>query len=172
AAPSTGDTPSLHADHGPMATALAWSWNLLNAAERSAFAQCAVFRGGFSVDAALAVIRVDAPPSAQGGALELIQSLRDKSLLYSWSAASATEVRLSMFAPVRDFGWKKLRASGAMEGALRRHAAHFVEAHGPTRARGRGKDAKSLARLERDAENLLAAAEWALSDASLEASGE
>jgi predicted ATPase/tRNA A-37 threonylcarbamoyl transferase component Bud32/Tfp pilus assembly protein PilF len=155
-APATSDTPTIDGEHGPMAMALSGSWNLLRAAERSAFAQCAVFRGGFTIEAALAVIRV------ADGALELIQSLRDKSLLYSWSAASATEVRLSMFAPVRDFAWQKLRASGDLAGALRRHAAHFVEVHTP-RAQS-GMDAKSLARLERDAENLLAAAEWALSE--------
>ncbi|HEY3595478.1 MAG TPA: protein kinase, partial [Polyangiaceae bacterium] len=43
---------------GPMGTALGWSWNLLGPAERSAFAQCAVFRGGFGIDAVLAVIRI------------------------------------------------------------------------------------------------------------------
>ena len=46
-------------------SAIEWSWNLLTEAERVAFAQCAVFRGGFTLEAAEAVLdlsTVDGPP--------------------------------------------------------------------------------------------------------------
>jgi predicted ATPase len=49
----------------PMHRALERSWELLRPAEREAFVQCAVFRGGFTVQAAEAVVRVGSPaPSA------------------------------------------------------------------------------------------------------------
>jgi predicted ATPase/Flp pilus assembly protein TadD len=180
ASPPGANLDTQPAPQGPMAQALAWSWKWLEPAEQAAFAQCAVFRGGFSVDAAESVVSVsfmehgaaetvtEDHPSfwpnnrVQGQILELIQSLRDKSLLYSWSAASGSEVRLSMFGPVRDFAWQKLRTSGLLAGALLRHAEYYARSYGPGSANG--ADPKRLARLERDAENLLAAAEYALSD--------
>ncbi|HEX4475888.1 MAG TPA: protein kinase, partial [Polyangiaceae bacterium] len=139
---------------GPMRAALDQSYQSLTLAERATLGQCAVFRGGFSAVSAEAVVNTTSGEPV----LTVLQSLRDHSLLKS-DADAAGEVRLSMFAAVREYAWEKLDAAEA-SGALARHAAHFAsfDAKRPER------EDERLTRLERDAENLLAAAEFSLSD--------
>jgi predicted ATPase/DNA-binding winged helix-turn-helix (wHTH) protein len=104
------------ARHTSVERAIAWSWALLSPDEQAALAQLSVFRGGFDVDAAEAVVRgVEAP------ALELVQSLREKSLLIARPGDDAP--RFGFLVSVRDF------ARGRCEdrdGAWLRHAAWVV----------------------------------------------
>ena len=146
----------LGAIEGPMRSTLERSYDLLSGPERAAFAQCAVFRGGFALDAAEAVIH------AQGASvLALVQALRDHSLVTSRSTEPGGPVRLAMPAAVRDLAREKLRELPDARGALRRHAAHYADAHARTSV---GLSSDAIGRLERDADNLLAAAEFSLSE--------
>ena len=66
--------------HATLRATFDWSWDLLEPNEKSALAQLSVFEGGFTVDAAEAIIdrsafADDAP------AIDLVQSLLEKSLL-------------------------------------------------------------------------------------------
>jgi predicted ATPase len=135
----------------PMRSALERSFELLPEAERAAFAQCAVFRGGFTFEAAEAVVR-----APRGSVLSLVQSLREHSLVTARTLDRGGEVRLAMPAAVRDLAWEKLRALPEARAALRRHAAYYAAAH------ARPPGARSGEALERDADNLLAAAEFSL----------
>jgi tetratricopeptide (TPR) repeat protein len=148
---------TLDASEGSMTRAVAWSWNLLTPAEQRTFTQCAVFRGGFTVDAATQVV------SAGDGTapLDLIQSLRDKSLLSSWSVDAMAEVRLTMFASVREFAWRMLKGAPDFVDTLQRHAAHYAHAFAPG---PKGVPVAATPRVEREAENLFAAAEFSLSE--------
>jgi tetratricopeptide (TPR) repeat protein len=137
----------------PMRRMLDWSWSLLSEDERHALAQCAVFRGGFTVPAAEAVVRT------AGDTLALLQALRDHSLLTHRPSVGAGEPRLAMPAPVRDLAWEKLRLAGT-EDVLARHAAYFGQLHAWLSA----PSGEALGRAERDADNLFAAAEFSLSD--------
>jgi predicted ATPase len=150
---------ALETVRGPMRQALDWSWNLLSEEEQLVWAQCSVFHGGFTLEAAEAVVRLPAHESAPIDAI--VVRLRDHSLLQSWSVEDAGEVRLSMFVPVRDFGWDKLRTLSERSGTLRRHAAYYAE---PERWMLAGSSAAALSRIERDADNLLAASEFSLGD--------
>ncbi|MBV9948601.1 MAG: tetratricopeptide repeat protein, partial [Myxococcales bacterium] len=154
-APESGAAP-LDAVHGPMRRVLEGSWNLLGEAEREAFAQCAVFRGGFTAEAAESVLAV---PGGRASVVDVLQSLRDHSLLQSL-AVDAGAVRISMFSPVREFAWEKLQAGGGAAAALRRHAAHFAELRGG----GASSTWEVAPRVQREAENLFAAAEFSLFD--------
>jgi len=101
---------------------VAWSWDLLDEAEKAALAQCAGFQGGFTAEAAEAVVDL----SAVGGApavLDILQSLRDKSLLRR-ASGGGPEVRLGFYEVVRDFAAKRLAASG-QESAVHARAARF-----------------------------------------------
>ncbi|HTB76145.1 MAG TPA: protein kinase [Polyangiaceae bacterium] len=153
---ATRGAGDLGAVQGPMRSALERSHDLLSGPERAAFAQCAVFRGGFSFDAAEAVVRVPGPT-----VLALVQALREHSLLTARTLETGAEVRLAMPAAVRELAWEKLRASPEARPALRRHAAHYASTH--ARSAG-GPSGDALARLEHDADNLLAAAEFSLSE--------
>ena len=148
--------PGLETVQAPMRRMLEGSFDLLSETEREALAQCAVFRGGFTFEAAEAVIR-----ATGASTLAVVQGLRDHSLVSARSIEATGETRLTMPAPVRDLAWEKLRQTGDPAAALRRHAAYFAEAH----ARAGGSPAgDALARLERDVDNLFAAAEFALSE--------
>jgi len=138
-----------------MRAALESSYGLLTEREREAFAQCAVLRGSFAFDAAEAVIRVAGAP-----VLELVQSLREHSLLTEQPPGLDGEVRLQMPAAVRDLAWQKLRGVFDPEPAVRRHAAYYTRLH---ERRASGVSSDGLVRIERDADNLFAAAEFCLS---------
>ena len=160
--PALGLASGLGAARGAMGTTLDRSYELLSGPERVAFAQCAVFRGGFTFGAAEAVIRADG-----AAVLTLVQALSDHSLVTARTVEPGGDVRLALPAAVRDFAWEKLRTLPDPRGAIHRHAAHYAAAHG----RSGGLSIDALARLERDADNLLAAAEFSLSedDGDLEA---
>lgn len=106
------------------------SFAMLSPHEQEALAQASVFRGGFGVDAAEAVI----DPRAAGGdgapaVIDLLQSLIDRSLLFARSpAGSGDEVRFDMYLSIRDHAWERLQASGRAARVLERHAAFFLGA--------------------------------------------
>lgn len=127
--------------------AIDWSWELLDAAEKQALAQCSVFRGGFSLDAAEGVINL-------GGAapvLDVIQALYDKSLLQAHDIDGARRYRL--LESIRAYAEEKLDELDAAHAALRRHAAFYVTAHPP----------EGLRAIATEADNLVAACSRALS---------
>jgi predicted ATPase len=156
AAPGSASLPTLDMSQGAMRSAVAWSWNLLDANEQQALAQCAAFRGGFDAVAAEAVVRIEKAP---GATLELVQSLREKSLLVSSVAEGGHDARLSMLPAVREFAAEQLARAENVADVLARHAAHYATLFYPPKARA----PEALPRLEREADNLLAAAELAVS---------
>ena len=135
--------------HATLASAIAWSWQLLSGDEQRALAACSVFVADFGVDAAEAVLGA--------GALDLVAALRDRSLLHA-----PADGRLALYASIREFARAELVGLGpASESAVRlRHARHYAE-----RARGfaesrtfqGGPDAALRARLQQDSPNLRAA---------------
>jgi serine/threonine protein kinase/predicted ATPase len=158
--PAASGGPSLETVRGPMRQVLDWSWQLLTGDEREVLAQCAVFRGSFTAAAAEAVVRTSNPSASVIGVL---QSVREHSLLRSWSLESAGEVRLSMFGPVHEYAWAKLTAEPTTA-ILRRHAAYYAHASGEADAIGPAAAMGQVARAERDADNLFAAAEFSLGE--------
>ena len=96
------------------------SWDMLSDVERAAFAQCAVFAGGFTADAAEAVIDVD------GDALDALQSLRDRSLLHATPTPDGM-LRLGMYRSIRDYAVARLDDDAAeARAAQKRHATAFA----------------------------------------------
>ncbi|HMI94031.1 MAG TPA: protein kinase, partial [Polyangiales bacterium] len=157
-----------HAD--PLRAALLWSWSLLGEYERAVFMQCALFRGGFELAAAQAVVALadGAPPLPV-----LLQTLREQSLLVGRAAPDdPLRMRLSMLAPVRELAleqWAEhARTSPAFAAAADRHARYYA-----ARARrllSGAEDAGTPApavdarlQFQRERENARAAIEHALS---------
>jgi len=91
--------------------AIEGSWRLLEPVERRVLAECAVFRGGFDLAAAEAVV--------EGPVVDALQSLREKSLLRQ------SEGRLSLYEAVRAFADEQLQGE-ARHTAEARHVAHYV----------------------------------------------
>lgn len=92
-----------------LTASIAWSWDLLDADEQRALAQCAVFAGGFSAAAACAVLDAAEP-------LDVLQRLCDKSLV----VVEATRFGQGVF---------------RLLGAVRAYASERVPIDDATRAR-------------------------------------
>ncbi|HJL16001.1 MAG TPA: AAA family ATPase [Sandaracinaceae bacterium LLY-WYZ-13_1] len=105
--------------------ALDRSFELLSPWERHALAQCTVFRDGFYLEAAEAVVELDA---GAPDVLTVLESLVDQSLLRTETVAELEdEPRLRFLAAVRDRAAEELDVD-ARAAAEARHAACFVEA--------------------------------------------
>lgn len=140
---------------GALRSAIDWSWELLDQAERSTLAQCSVFRGGFTVDAADEIIDLDAIEDAPWP-IDVIQSLRQKSLLRS--RESIDDVRLDMYASIQEYAAEKLTQMGLDNETRERHARYYLE-HGERWAAEQfgPNDAQNLGRVRGEVDNLLAA---------------
>ena len=105
--------------------AIAWSWDLLDDAERWTLAWCSVFRGGFSLEQAEELIDLDHLDDAPW-VLDVVESLRDKSLLRAWET-DAGEARFGMYESIRAFADDKLDALGQRAAAEQRHTDVILE---------------------------------------------
>ena len=113
--------------------AIDWSWDLLTAWEQAALAQCSVFEGGFTLEAAEAVLDLSTWPDAPS-AMDAVQALVDKSLLRTWNAAEPgrfdlDEPYFGMYLSIHDYAAQKCQASGAraQQQAETRHGRYFAE---------------------------------------------
>jgi predicted ATPase len=112
--------------HATLDAAIEASWNALETWEQSALGQCTVFRGGFSTEAAEAIIDFGEGAEAHS-VLDTLQSLRDKSMLRAWVPAyAAHETRLELFRAVRDFAAQRVD-SREVHRIEERHADWFVQ---------------------------------------------
>ncbi len=138
-----------------------WSWDLLSTPEREALCHCAMFRGGFTLDAAEQVISIDG--DSKPNILDLIQSLREKSLLrYYPTSPDSEEIRFGMYETIREFVEEQLAHSGNGPEAAARHARYYLAVGEQWSSQVRGREGiKALASLRIELENLLAAFERA-----------
>lgn len=128
--------------HGTLRAAIRWSWELLDDEERSVLAQMSVFRGGFDLAAAEAVIETH-----DDSVLERVQALREKSLVQAWQPQK-TSLRFGLLESIREFAAEQV---GDAEALAARHAAHYTSVINP---RAFGADARNRLAAERD--NLMA----------------
>jgi predicted ATPase len=146
-----------------MGEAIAWSWEMLTDDEKLVLAGTSVFRSSFTVRAAEGVLgtRTSLP------VIDLLQSLRDKSLLTSTLGRTMSEARLSMSSSVRDFARSKLAELGLIDEMQERHARYFVGMGEPllTRIAAHG-DVTALRALAQETDELLAAFDFAIGQAS------
>jgi len=106
--------------------AIAWSWDLLDEPERWTLAWCSVFRGGFSLEQAEALIDLDARFDDAPWVLDVVESLRDQSLVRSWET-EAGEPRFGMYESIREFADGKLDDLGQRAAAEERHTEVTLE---------------------------------------------
>jgi predicted ATPase/DNA-binding XRE family transcriptional regulator len=163
--------------HQTLRQAISWSYDLLSPAERALLCHLAAYSGGAPLDAVKSTWRAvvagvgspDAAGADAGGGdgsavIGLLASLVEKSLVQS--DQSAPESRFALLQTIREFALEQIRRDGAMgsnarDRALDAHAAYFLalaeraapELHGANQARW-------LARLARDRDNLHAALAW------------
>jgi predicted ATPase/transcriptional regulator with XRE-family HTH domain len=145
-----------------MRNTLSWSYNLLAPAERRLFRRLAVFVSGCTLEMAEAIC--EAPEGATPPGLDLLNGLGrlvDQSLVQQREEDG--ESRLGMLHVVREFALEQLETSEEVEVMRRAHAEQMLtlSAVAPVGMRA-GSDARWLAKLEREHDNIRAALGWAL----------
>lgn len=112
--------------HASLIDTIAWSWGLLDPWERAALAQCSLFHGGFTLVAAEAVIKL--PDDVGCEVIDVVQSLREKSLLYTDTPRGAVEdeLRFRMYESIRSFAADQLEDEQRRD-AVTRHLVYFSE---------------------------------------------
>lgn len=113
------------ARHRTLHAAINWSHDLLDDSERAAFRRLSVFAGGFSLEAAHAVLAAfpRAEAEADDATLRAVDALMSQSLLLREAGGGAPgQVRFTMLETVREFGRERLAASGETSAARAAHA--------------------------------------------------
>ncbi|MCI0575090.1 MAG: tetratricopeptide repeat protein, partial [Chloroflexi bacterium] len=147
---------------------IAWSYGLLDDAEKKLFRRLAVFVGGRTLEAIEAVCNAEGDPSPgavqalETDGLEGIASLVDKSLLWKEEGV-AGEPRFVMLETVREYAWEQLVASGESEVMQRRHADYYLMLAQRAAPAMEGQEVVAwLDRLDRDYDDLRRALNWLL----------
>jgi excisionase family DNA binding protein len=113
--------------HKTMRRAIAWSFDSLDSEHQRILAQLTIFTGGFSLEAANAVVGANSLNNPD--LFDAISLLVDASLLQARIGAD-DRTRYSMLETVREFGSDFLRASALEELVRLNHARYFAELAG------------------------------------------
>jgi predicted ATPase/DNA-binding CsgD family transcriptional regulator len=123
------DGPSEQRHHRTMHAAIAWSYDLLGAAEQRTLSLLSVFEGGFDIEAATAVCADNGVDLSD--VQSLLRRLVRKSLLVTESVGGRTRYR--MLELIRQFGLQVIAASGEEPKTRDAHARHFLGVAGRAR---------------------------------------
>jgi predicted ATPase/class 3 adenylate cyclase len=110
------------ARHQTLRHAVAWSYDLLDDAEKVLLDRCSVFASGFDLESACAVAGFDDPDDY--AILDLLDALVRKSLLVADRSAGRT--RFSMLETIRQFAEEQLVAGGEATEVRTAHARYFA----------------------------------------------
>jgi predicted ATPase/class 3 adenylate cyclase len=145
------------ARHQTLRGAVDWSYELLEPGEQLVFERCSAFAGGFTLEAAEAVVVGEGVERLD--VVDLVSSLVAKSMVVADDVAGPARYRtLEM---LRDYGASRLAERGETQSVLRRHALYYLavaERAGP-RLLGADSDA-SLAEINGEYDNLRGALIW------------
>ncbi|MEL6348233.1 MAG: tetratricopeptide repeat protein, partial [Myxococcota bacterium] len=107
------------ARHQSLEASLEWSWALLDADQRVTLTQCAVFDGGFSLEAADAVVRLDSSEQVE----HALEGLLDQNMVMRLDNGRGMTTRLGMLKTTQRFALRRLEDRDAVE---RRHIDYFA----------------------------------------------
>ena len=132
-----------------MRDAIAWSYDLLAPPERALFRHLSVFVGGWTLEAAAAVVLLP----KEHNVLEVLASLLDKSLVRVVERGEVS--RYGMLETVREFALEQLDQEGERTASRERHAAYFLKlaSLGAAGLEG-GEQKRWVSALEREYPNL------------------
>jgi predicted ATPase/DNA-binding SARP family transcriptional activator len=140
--------------HQTLRAVVEWSWDLLDPSEQATARRLAVFAGGFTLDAATAVVDT----GTEVGAGDVVAGLVEKSLVDVVGGG-----RYRMLETIRAFGVERLGVAGEDAGVREAHARYFLELVEEADPYLRtGAQLGWLARLDGEHGNLLAALRWAV----------
>ena len=144
--------------HQTLRATLDWSYELLSEPERLLLRQLSIFPGGFTIDAAAAVVGA----GSALGISDTLSNLVSKSLV-SLDRSAPTD-RWRLLETTRDYALEKLVGNGEADAAARRHAQFFSDFF-PASAEGARPLVATgdLERFAREIDNVRAALDWCFS---------
>jgi predicted ATPase/serine/threonine protein kinase/DNA-binding CsgD family transcriptional regulator len=164
----TGVSRDLPARQQTLRNTIAWSYNLLDAAEQRLFRRLSVFVDGCTLQAVEAVCAAIGDGDEVGQALDTVASLVDKSLLQQ-TDQEGEELRIVMLETIRDYGLERLALNGELESARQAHAEYYLALVEEAEPQLLGQEQVVwLERLDREHENLRATLHWLLERGQVE----
>lgn len=152
----TSGTRTAEARQQTLRATVEWSYALLSDVERRAFNRLSVFRGGWSLTAAEAVMADEVLSS--GVVLDTIGRLVERSMV--WVERGRT-TRYRMLETLREYAAEQLRSSGEAEAFAGRHADYFRALAERAEVELRGHGQRETLRMLRDEQpNIRAAITW------------
>jgi predicted ATPase/class 3 adenylate cyclase len=144
--------------------AIDWSYDLLSTEEQALLRRLAVFRGGFTLEAVQAMC---SPEDTAASALDLLESLVDKSLVTVM--ARGQDRRFGLLQTILAYARERLEGAGEISIMLERHRVFFLQwAHRQSRLLSTPGQLAALAALEADHDNLRAVLERSFAEGDLE----
>ncbi len=162
----TGGARKLPNRHQTLRNTITWSYDLLSSAEQAWFRRLGVFTGGWSLQAAEAMMQAvaadqqDTPVSRSP--VDILEQLVDNSLLVRLPSADG-QARFSMLETLREYALERLAAEGEFERLRDWHACYYLKKAEAAELGLKGpQQLEWLARLTADRDNFSAALEWSL----------
>ena len=138
---------------------LDWSYELLPAIEQTVLRRLAVFAGGFTLEAASAVVTADDLDAPE--VVDIVTNLAAKSLIVVEIAHADAQYRL--LETTRVYALEKLADSGELDQVARRHAQHYQVVFERAEAEWDRPTLEWLAVYARHIDNVRTALDWAFS---------
>jgi predicted ATPase len=146
--------------HRTLRAALDWSYDVLSEPERAVLRRLGILMGGFTLDAACAVVAD--PGLLKGEVIDVAAELVEKSLAVV--ETTETEPRLRLLETTRAYALERLAESGEWEAVAHRHAEHYRNLFERAEAASEMQPAAEwLAEYGREIDNLRAELDWAFS---------
>ena len=155
----TGGHRDAPARQRTLEAAIAWSYDLLDDAEKRCLARLGVFRGGWTLEAAEAIC------GAEIDVVDRLAALVDQSLIQSTHTADG-DVRFHILETIREFALLRLSEEADAAAVQERHARYYLDlaVTAERQLQGSGQVAW-MHRLHAESNNLRAAFAWSLSAA-------
>jgi predicted ATPase/DNA-binding winged helix-turn-helix (wHTH) protein len=158
----TGGRRSDPPRHRTLRAALDWSYEMLSEGERAVLRRLGIFMGGFTLDAACAV--VTDPGLLKGDVINAVAELVEKSLAVV--ETTETEPRLRLLETTRAYALERLGESGEREAVAQRHAKYYRDLFEKAEIESEARPAAEwLADYAREIDNARAALDWSLRQA-------
>src|SRR3989440_4928130 len=145
---------------------ITWSYDLLSPAEQSWFRRMGIFAGGWSLEAAEAMMQGEIADSQEAhpffSPLDMLEQLVDNSLLVRVQFANG-QVRFTMLETLREYALERLADQGECERLRDWHACYYLrEAEAAERGLRGPQQLVWLSKVGADRDNFRAALEWSL----------
>jgi predicted ATPase/DNA-binding SARP family transcriptional activator len=147
--------------HQTLRATIDWSYDLLSEPERILFRRLSVFAGGFTLNAAEAVVA--GGDVSKSRVINLLGQLINKSLVIAGARSEdfESETRYGMLETIREYAHKKLEEAGETEAVRERHLEFFaLFATQAEKGIYSSEQAAWFRRLDKEADNLRAAMDW------------